>query len=239
MKRLTAFLLLAIVSVAQDPAAQPSLSQIIARLTARNDARTAALRAYRSTRTYEVIYKGFPKSASAKVVVRLDFTAPDNKQFTIVRQEGSKLLINRVIRKALESEQEAAKPDFRNRSLLNDSNYQFDLVGKDSQNGPPCYLVQVTPKREDKYLYDGRVCIDMVDYAVVRIEAKPAKNPSFWISNATIDHHNKKVGEFWVPSTNRSSSHVRLGGDAELKIDYNDYEITDPLAPAEASGASR
>jgi len=231
-------LLLNVAAVAQIPGATPSLPDIVARINAMNDARANALRAYQGTRTYEVSYRGFPKSVSAKVVVKLDFTAPDKKQFTVISEEGSKLLVNRVVHKALESEQEAAKPDFRNRSAVNQSNYDFNFLGNDSEAGRPCYLIQVTPKREDKYLYDGRICVDAADYAVARIEAKPAKNPSFWISKATIDHHNKKIGDFWFPATNHSTSHVRLGGDAEMKIDYTDYQVTDAAAVRSSTSSS-
>jgi MucB/RseB N-terminal domain len=225
---------LSVAALAQSSPKTPSAGEIVSRMLARNDARSVALRQYTSTRTYQVTYKGFPKSLTAKAVVRLQFTAPDKKEFTIVSEQGSKLLVNRVIRKALESEQEAVKPEFRKRSALDESNYNFKFIGNDREAGRPCYLLEVTPKRDDKYLYNGRICVDATDYAVARIDAKPAKNPSFWINSATIDHHNKKVGEFWLPSTNRSTSHVRLGGDAELNIDYGDYQVTqaDPVRGA-------
>jgi outer membrane lipoprotein-sorting protein len=212
----------------------PSEQEIVTRMAAMNDVRASALRAYQGTRTYQVSYKGFPKGLSAKAVVRLDFTAPDKKQFTIVSEEGSKLLVNRVIRKALESETEAATPEFRKRSALSDANYTFKFVGNDNEGGRPCYLLQVSPKREDKYLYDGRICVDAADFAVVRVDAKPAKNPSFWINSAHIDSRSKKIGEFWLPGSLRSTSHVRLGGDAELNIDYGDYQIPAANAPHSA-----
>ncbi len=225
--RATVFiLLLATGLVAQQPGSTPSAQEIVSRMSAMNDAREAALAAYHNSRTYEVTYKGFPKTLSAKATVQLDFTAPDTKHFTIVKQEGSGLLINRVIKKALESETEAAKPEFRKRSALDDSNYHFTFIGADSENGRPCYLIAVTPKREDKYLYDGKVCVDTVDYAVVRIDAKPAKNPSFWISKADIESHSRKEGAFWFPASLHSTSHVRLGGDAELDIEYGQVEIS-------------
>lgn len=207
-------------------------------MAAMNEARAAALHSYRSTRTYQVSYKGFPKNLTAKVVVRLDFTAPDKKQFTTVSEEGSKLLVNRVVRKALESEQEAATAAARERSAVNEQNYEFKFVGTDSVEGRPCYTLDVTPRRADKFLYEGRICVDAVDFAVARIEAKPAKNPSFWISKATINHLNRKIGDFWLPASNHSTSHVRLGGDAELKIEYGDYEITDAAAVRGAPAAS-
>ena len=207
-------------------ATPPSEQEIVTRMQAMNDARAVALGAYTGTRTYQVSYKGFPKNLAAKAVVKIDFKAPDKKQFTIVSQEGSKLLLDRVVKKALESEAEAATPDFRKRSALSDANYNFKLLGNDNENGRPCYLLQVSPKREDKYLYDGRICVDAADYAVVRIDAQPAKNPSFWINKAHIDSHSKKVGQFWFPASLHSSSHVRLGGDAELNIDYGNYQVS-------------
>ena len=238
MKTLVLLLAACALCSAQAPSSPPSVSDIVSRLNAANDARTAALRQYRSTRTYQVSYKGFPKSLSATAVVRLDYIAPDNKQFEIVSQEGSKVLVNRVVKKALESEQEAAKPEFRHRSALNETNYDFKFLETSTENQRPCFLLQVTPKRDDKYLYDGQICVDAADYAVARIEAKPAKNPSFWISKAHIDSRNHKIADFWFPATTRSTSHVRLGGDANLSIDYSDYQITDSSRPALASSSS-
>jgi hypothetical protein len=238
MKYFFFLLSISLAATAQTAPPSASLSEILSRMSAMNRVRVAALHRYHSTRTYQISYKGFPKDLAAKAVVKLDFTAPDNKQFTIVSEEGSKLLVNRVIKKALESEQEAAKPDFRRRSTLDESNYEFKLLGNDSEAGRPCYLLEVKPKREDKYLYDGRVCVDAADYAVARIEAKPAKNPSFWITKATIDSRSHKHGDFWLAASTHSTSHVRLGGDADLRINYDDYQVLDasplnsPAAPS-------
>ena len=40
-----------------------------------------------------------------------------------------------------------------------------------------------------------------------------------------------KVGDFWLPRSNRSTTTVRLGGHAVFTIDFADYQIT-PAAPA-------
>ena len=58
-----------------------------------------------------------------------------------------------------------------------------------------------------------------------RIEAEPAKNPSFWIKKTDIHHSYNKVGDFWLPSENQSVSAVRGGGRAVLTIKYLNYEI--------------
>jgi hypothetical protein len=60
---------------------------------------------------------------------------------------------------------------------------------------------------------------------VVKIEAEPAKRPSFWISKTRINHVYTKVGEFWLPAENQSTTDVRLGGVAKLTISYTNYEV--------------
>jgi len=63
------------------------------------------------------------------------------------------------------------------------------------------------------------------DFAVCRIEAEPAKNPSFWIKKTDIHHSFMKVGDFWLPAENTSISHIRFDGRATLTIKYGGYEI--------------
>jgi hypothetical protein len=90
----------------------------------------------------------------------------------------------------------------------------------------PCYILSVEPLTKNKLLYRGRIWVDAEDFAVVRIEAAPAKNPSFWTVETKIEQTYAKVGGFWLPISNRSSRAIRLGGHAEFTIDYQDYQIT-------------
>jgi hypothetical protein len=84
----------------------------------------------------------------------------------------------------------------------------------------------VEPRTKDKFLYRGRIWVDAEDFAVVRLEAEPAKNPSFWTKKAEIVQVYMKVSDFWLPAYNHSVTAIRLGGHAELTIEYKDYEIT-------------
>jgi outer membrane lipoprotein-sorting protein len=218
--------LLFVLAAESGDAPPPALSvgEIVAKLTARNAERAARLRSYHGTRLYAVDYRGFPGDRSASMVVNVSYEAPQ-KTFTIVSEEGSKLLLKRVLRKLVESEQEADQA--RRDTALTESNYRFKLLGTETVDGRRCYLLDVDPKRKDKFLYDGKIWVDAEDFAVVRIEARPAKNPSFWISRTSIEHHYQKLGEFWLPASNRSTTKVRLGGVAVLTISYRDYRIGD------------
>ena len=208
----------------QAPAPAPlSAADIIRRVATANAVRTARLRSYRSTRIYEVDYKGFGGDRQAKMTVTIDYEA-GKKRFTVVKEEGSKLLLNRVVRKALESEQEAATDEMRRRSELSEANYSFEFVRAETSADRQLFVLQAKPKRKDKYLYDGNIWIDATDYAIARVEAQPAKNPSFWITSATISHSNRSVNGIWLPAKNQSTSKVRLGGHATLSIDYGNYD---------------
>jgi hypothetical protein len=84
----------------------------------------------------------------------------------------------------------------------------------------------VEPKTKDKFLYRGRIWVDADDFAVVRMEAETAKNPSFWTKKAEIVQVYSNIRDFWLPEYNHSVTAIRLGGHAELTIDYKDYKIT-------------
>jgi len=213
--------------------------EVVQLMVRRNLERADALRAFQGTRVYHLQYQGFPVSKEAEMVARVVYHAPDSKQFTVVSQTGSKLIIDRVFRKLLESEQEAMKAENRVRNALNTDNYTFVLTDYES-NGPDAnYVFEVQPKIPSKFLYRGKIWVDAKDFAVSRMEVEPAKSPSFWTKKSDIRHTYTKVDGFWLPKQNRSVSAIRLGGQAILTIDYNDYKIVDALAPPPGSEVTR
>ena len=100
----------------------------------------------------------------------------------------------------------------------------------------PLYVMQVQPLRQTKFLYRGTIWIDSQDFAVTRIEAEPAKNPSFWTVRTHIHHQYQKIGEFYLPTLNQTDTDVRLGGKAALTIQYLDYKLPQQLASGTATG---
>lgn len=219
-----------------------STEEVVGSLVQRNLERAQALPAYRSTRKYRTEYRGFPGGRTAEMIVDVAFEPPGTKTFVIRSQTGSKLIIDRVFKKLLEAEKEASDPEHQKRTALNTENYAFTLAGCEVADSGPMYVLQVEPKVKSKYLYRGKIWVDARDYAVVRISAEPAKNPSFWIKQTRIEQVYGKVKDFWLPASNRSSTSVRLGGRAELSIEYRDYDMKTavlPVAGTERSSAQR
>lgn len=218
--------------IAQNPVAALAMhtdlsgEEVVKNLVRKNLERAESLQAFEGTRSYKLQYQGFPGARSAEMVVDVKYKAPATKEFTIRSATGSKLLIDRVLNKLLESEKEALAPENQRRVALNNDNYTFHLAGHENTPAGSYYILSVEPRTKEKLLYRGKIWVDATDFAVARIEASPAKNPSFWTKETKIEHVYTKVGDFWLPKSNHSTTNTRLGGHAYLTIDYNDYKVT-------------
>jgi hypothetical protein len=205
--------------------------QVVQHLMEKNQERAQTLQHYVGKRSYRLEYRGFPTSVEATMEVQVNFDAPATKRFTIVSATGSKMIQNRVFRRLLESEQQAGDSDNRKHTELGPDNYVFTLAGVEGTN----YVLNVEPKVESRFLYRGKIWVDAHDFAVTRIEAQPARNPSFWTTKSMIHHTYQKVDSgFYLPKENKTVTSVRLGGVATLTIDYQSYEVTaaQPLTSA-------
>lgn len=221
--RLSSFLLLfAVTMAAQDSDAQlPSANEVVAKMMEHDTQRQAALHGYTAARRYVLENARHHKRAEMLVAV----TCLDNgsKQFQTLSATGWDTARNHVFPKLLETESEASRPEFRDRSRITPENYSFEMVGRDYINGRPAYVIAIVPKTLNKYLVQGRIWVDVDEYAIMRIEGKPAKNPSFWIKSVQFVHTYQKSGLLWFPASDHSVTDARIIGATELTIEYFDY----------------
>ena len=203
--------------------------EILRRMQAYNARRTQFVHGYTGNRTYHVEYTGIVNK-SADMAARMIYAPSGEKRFEIQSESGSKLLRNRVLRKILESEVEAARSSSRDESAINPNNYSFRLLPNDNSPNNDCYILEAIPRRKSKFLFIGKIWVHSCDFAIVRIEGRPAVNPSWWINKATILQTYRKVGDFWLNDTNESTSGIRIGGKAVLRIRYLEYDLdTEPV----------
>ena len=167
---------------------------IVEQMLRHNRAQAEQLRHYQELRHYQVQYKGFSANLVGKMDVSVTFDAATGKSFRIVSQSGSKLLCDKVLKKAVDSEVEAAHD--QNATALTPANYQFELAGIETVDGRPAYVLTVVPVTNSKFLYRGKIWVDAADFALTRIKAEPAKNPSFWIQRPQITFSSTKTGRF-------------------------------------------
>ncbi len=88
-----------------------SLDQVVNNLVRRDAERARALHHYESTRVYHLSYRGFPGDREAEMTVVATYDSPSTKNFKVISQSGSKLIIERVFKRLLESEKEGAEPE--------------------------------------------------------------------------------------------------------------------------------
>jgi hypothetical protein len=144
-----------------------------------------------------------------------------------------------VFPRLLEAETEAARPDLRARSRITPENYKFEMAGTECVRSRPAYVLEIEPKTANKYLARGRIWVDADEYAIIRVEGQPRKNPSFWFKSVHFAHDYGKSGPFWFPVLDRSVTDVRIFGATEMTIEYFDYlpndswlgQVSDALIP--------
>jgi hypothetical protein len=230
--RLTLILFLALGSITPCRAQRTPVlgaDDIIARMLYRNNQREKLQGGYNGTRRYVLENQKLKKRAEMLVSVNCD---PDGtKHFEVVSEEGWTSANKHVLRKMLESESESSRPQVRERTIINPENYSFQLIGADTLESRPVYIVEVLPKREDKYLFQGRIWVDADDFALVRAEGRPAKNPSFWIHSVNFVQVYHKAGTFWFPLSTESSTDARIFGKTAVTISYFDYQPNSMAEP--------
>jgi hypothetical protein len=197
-------------------------NEIVRKMVAQNDNRVRQLKYFTARRHYHVDFNGLGRSMTADMHVQVTYTAGQGKSFQVIDQSGSHVLVNHVLLKLIETEKDDSQ---QQTSALTPVNYNFVFDSQTSEAGRPLYIFTVEPKVKSKLLFRGRIWIDGRDFAVVRVEAQPAENPSFWIKETDVHHEYAKSGGFWLPQSNRSESKIRFGGTAVLTIDYGTYQF--------------
>jgi hypothetical protein len=198
------------------PASLP-LAQILALMEHHDQIQREGLKHYTAIRQYHVEYRGLA-NLEAGMEVEVDFDATSGKSFRIVSQSGSKILGEKVLKRAMDSEKEASEDG--GATALTAANYRFQLQGSESLDGRPAYILSVEPLRESKFLYRGKIWVDATDFAVAKAEATPAKNPvlDFADGDSIYEREDGKLlAAATEPQRNQSSSRGRCRANNRLR----------------------
>ena len=214
----------------------PSADVLVARMLAHNTERQRQLPGYRGMRRY--VLENDRMNKHAEMLVRVKGDADETKHFEVVSEEGWKAAQRHVLQKMLATESEASSPEMRLKARLSPENYEFHMAKTALLGDRMAYVIDVVPKRRDERLFEGQIWIDAQDYALARVEGRPAKNPSFWITSVHFVHTYQKSGPFWFPASTESVTEVRVFGSTSLTINYFDYTPNPQQTTETASAAS-
>lgn len=215
-------IVLSAVAVSPAQTSRPlSSDAVVARMMELDTQRQSELTGYTATRRYVAVNK----KRRAEMLVRVTCAGDGAKQFSILSEEGSGSIRRHVFYKLLNEEAEASRRGTRNGTRLTPENYDFQLIGQETLETGPAYVLAVKPKTANKYLINGKIWVNAADYAIVRIEGEPARNPSFWVRSVHFVHTYQKVHQFWFASSTRTTSHILIFGDSELTIENSEYAL--------------
>jgi hypothetical protein len=204
--------------------------EVVQRVVDMNGVRAKALENYSSIRSYHLECHCLSHK-QADMVVRAEYHAPNKKEFTIVSESGSGAVRSKVFKKLLEAEQESMRDDNQRRSAITPENYTFQLVEYVKSDREEFYVLDAQPRTKNKFLFRGHIWVDAKGFGINRVEGQPAVNPSFWTVRTDFKRSYQKIGEFWLPESNESTTKVRIVGTAVLTITYGDYQLTQAPGP--------
>jgi hypothetical protein len=199
--------------LAQEPDGEPCAPSdpIVTRFLGRED---ESLHAYRARRRLEARNRRFRKEAWLEARTWLD---PEKGfHFEVVAEGGSKYIRNRVLRRALETEQRTIAEGKTGRAALSETNYEF--VGADPAEGGRL-LLYIKPRRKDILLVDGSLLLTE-EADLLEIAGRLAKGPSFWTPRVEVRRQYARRSAVRVPILVESTAHVRIAGRSEFRMTY-------------------
>jgi len=207
-----------------DPSPSLTAPEIVERMVQADNDRLAALAGYSGVRHYR--FENKKSGKTAEVTVRMSCGSDGIKKFEVVSESGSGFVRSHILHKMIEAETESSEKGERKDSRIIPENYEFRLVGMEDSDGRPSYVLEIDPKKPSKFSIRGRIWVDAQDFAIARIEGRPARNPSFWIRSAKVEQRYGRTGQFWLPALNHSVAQARIFGSTEVVIEYSDYSTS-------------
>jgi hypothetical protein len=195
---------MAAVALAND--APPDAQTIVERMLQAQRENKARVRAFTVKRGYLLLDK--QDQEKARIVATITLSPPDDRQYQIESASGG--TGEKVLRDILNRDTE--RPNDAQRTELSPRNYDFQLLGEAQLEGRRCYLLSLSPRREEKDLLRGQVWVDAENYNVRRIEGSPVKAPSWWIRDLHVLMNFAEIEGMWLRTFTHAVANVRFKG---------------------------
>jgi hypothetical protein len=210
-----AAVLLSLVQILADSQSDPSIERVVERFN------TVSPPAYRAFRRLE----GGLSTASKQgwLEAWTEFVPGRGFTYEVVREGGYEYVRNKVLRGLLSSEQELIARGYPLRAQFVAKNYSFHDGGA-TETGLQRIILK--PNRKSDGIVNGSLLLDPEAGALVRIEGRLMKSPSFWLRDVDVTWKYASVDGHDLPVEMISSGRVRIFGRSTFKMIY-DYVSVD------------
>jgi hypothetical protein len=175
---------------------------------------------YRALRHLSASTRGGRMSATLDAWTTLD--RDGRFTFEVVSESGSALIRRRVLRAALEAEQQGQTPGAREQAALSTANYEFLEMKQDAEH---LVKIGIRPRRRHVMLVDGALFFEDNTADLVRIEGELPKRPSIWTRRVHVNREYKRIDGVHVPVAMNSTADVMIVGTSTFSMTYDYAEI--------------
>jgi hypothetical protein len=228
---LTCGALLQVSGNARQPA--PLTDGATATLVDRMVALDTPLISYRAFRTLTAETRGGEMHAKLTAWTSLD--PIEGFRYSIVEEDGSGFIRQKVFHAALETEQKMWAAGGVDAAAFTRTNYNF-ADGTRTEEG--VMRIGIKPKRPDILLVDGCILVTDPGADLVRIEGVLSKRPSFWTREVRVVRHYARIVGISVPTEMHSVAHVLFLGPSTFSVVYDYASINGSPVPPIAMTAA-
>jgi hypothetical protein len=135
--------------------------------------------------------------------------------YRVLSQGGSERILNRALKGVLDSEKENTD-EWRKGALTRDN---YDMI-YESRTADGLLKVQLNPRRRDSRLLDGAAWLTSQSGALVKLEGRLSKSPSFWVRWVEVTRRYAPVHGTMMPAAVDSTADVRIAGMSTFSMVY-------------------
>jgi hypothetical protein len=170
-------------------------------------------------------------SRQATLVAMTARNADGDFTYEILSEDGSGIIRSKVLRAALEAEQNARKQDQAARAAVTPANYTFETTGSAADG---IERVLIKPRRNEAMMIDGAILLNADDGDLLKIQGLLVKRPSFWTRRVEIERQYARIAGTRVPVSMSSVADVLFVGRSTFDMRY-EYESIDGVPVVETA----
>jgi hypothetical protein len=211
-------------------AQQDANRDVIQRIDASVRARDENVLGYTVNEHYAVFRGRDEVHPAAEMVVKTTYKKDAGKSYNIQSETGSEPP-RKVLEMVLNNEKKLSEPANRATAVITSANYEMSVKGSESIDGRNCLAVELKPRRNSPYLFNGTIWVDAQDESIVKLQGVAAKSASVLTGPSQVFRQYGTLDTFPMAMHAKAVSNSWMLGATVIKIDYSDYQIQHKLAP--------
>jgi hypothetical protein len=215
------------------PAQQPDQAAVIASIDAEVRYRYDNVLGFTDIEQYSVFRGEDRTHPAAEMTVKTTYRRGVGKNYEILSQSGSSLIIHFGLRPLLDNEKAINEPGNVEHSWFTSANYEMKLRpgGPQLLDGRNCFVLDITARQKAPNMIDGTLWVDAQDGQIVKLDGTASKSPSAFAGTTHMMRQYAGMSGFPMATHARAESSSLLFGRTVVTIDYSGYQLQIAGAP--------